>query len=103
MSQNNTISVKAKNIVDNFIHEIWSGNSISKTDKMKHIIITLYALMPGAKAELLEPFKDCIFDLHEYFTQDEIDVIRDESRRVCHKSMTHPHFFLLFSINLQQE
>ena len=90
MSQNNTISVKAKNIVDNFIHEIWSGNSISKTDKMKHIIITLYALMPGAKAELLEPFKDCIFDLHEYFTQDEIDVIRDESRRVCHKSMTHP-------------
>ena len=82
MSQNNTISVKAKNIVDNFINKIWRGKSISKTDKMKHIIITLYALMPGAKAELLEPFKDCIFDLHEYFTQDEIDVIRDESRAV---------------------
>lgn len=99
MSQNNTISVKAKNIVDNFINEIWSGNSISKTDKMKHIIITLYALMPGAKAELLEPFKDCIFDLHEYFTQDEIDVIRDESRAVimyCYEfsEVMHGHISL---------
>lgn len=99
MSQNNTISVKAKNIVDNFINEIWSGNSISKTDKMKHIIITLYALMPGAKAEFLEPFKDCIFDLHEYFTQDEIDVIRDESRAVimyCYEfsEVMHGHISL---------
>lgn len=99
MSQNNTISVKAKNIVDNFINEIWSGNSISKTDKKKHIIITLYALMPGAKAELLEPFKDCIFDLHEYFTQDEIDVIRDESRAVimyCYEfsEVMHGHISL---------
>lgn len=99
MSQNNTISVKAKNIVDNFINEIWSGNSISKTDKMKHIIITLYTLMPGAKAELLEPFKDCIFDLHEYFTQDEIDVIRDESRAVimyCYEfsEVMHGHISL---------
>ena len=58
MSQNNTISVKAKNIVDNFIDENWSrSNSISRTDVMKHVIVTLYAQMPHSKAELIQPFK----------------------------------------------
>ena len=83
MSQNNTISVKAKNIVDNFIDENWSrSNSISRTDIMKHVIVTLYAQMPNAKAELIQPFKDCIFDLREHFTQEEIELIRDEASAI---------------------
>lgn len=93
MSQNITISANAKNIVDNFINENRYCNNrqscpISKTDVMKHVIVTLYSQMPNAKSELIEPFKDCIFDLHDYFTQDEIDVILAEAKAVimyCHK------------------
>lgn len=83
MSQNNTISVKAKNIVDNFINKNWSrSNSISRTDVMKHVIVTLYAQMPNAKAELIQPFKDCIFDLSEHFTQEEIELISNEASAI---------------------
>lgn len=83
MSQNNTISVKTKNIVDNFINENWSrSNSISRTDVMKHVIVTLYAQMPNAKAELIQPFKDCIFDLSEHFTQEEIELISNEASAI---------------------
>ena len=83
MSQNNTISVKAKNIVDNFINKNWSrSNSISRTDVMKHVIVTLYAQIPNAKAELIQPFKDCIFDLSEHFTQEEIELICNEASAI---------------------
>ena len=83
MSQNNTISVKAKNIVDNFINNNWSrSSSISRTDVMKHTIVTLYAQMPKAKAELIQPFKDCIFDLREHFTQEEIEIISNEASAI---------------------
>lgn len=83
MSQNNTISVKAKNIVDNFINNNWShSSSISRTDIMKHTIVTLYAQMPKAKAELIQPFKDCIFDLREHFTQEEIEIISNEASAI---------------------
>ena len=68
MSQNNTISVKAKNIVDNFINKNHGKSLISRTDVMKHVIVTLYAQMPNAKPELIQPFEDCIFDLREHFT-----------------------------------
>lgn len=83
MSQNNSISVKAKNIVDNFINNIWRrSSSISRTDVMKHFIVTLYAQMPKAKAELIQPFKDCIFDLKEHFTQEEIEIISNEASAI---------------------
>ncbi len=85
MSQNNTLSVKAKNIVDNFINKHWSNigeKAISKTDTMKHVIVTLYIQMPNYKAELVAPFKNCIFDLHDYFTQEELEVILPESKAV---------------------
>lgn len=85
MSQNNTLSVKAQNIVDNFINKNWGekhNNPISQTDVMKHVIVTLYAQMPKAKAELIAPFKDCIFNLHDYFTQEEIDIILGECSQV---------------------
>lgn len=82
MSQNNTISVKAKNIVDNFINENRFYSKISNTDVMKHFIITLYAQLPNAKPELVEPFEDCIFHLNDYFTQEEIDVLIAEHCQV---------------------
>lgn len=82
MSQNATLSAKAQNIVDNFIHENLFHSKISNTDVMKHFIITLYAQLPNAKPELIEPFKDCIFHLHDYFTQEEIDVLIAEYRQV---------------------
>ena len=85
MSQNNTLSAKAQNIVDNFINKNWGkehNNPISQTDVMKHVIVTLYAQMPKAKAELIMPFKDCIFDLHDHFTQEEINVLLGECRQV---------------------
>ncbi len=89
MSHNNTLSAKAKNIVDKFINKYNTrSNSISKTDVMKHVIVTLYSQMPDAKAELVEPFKDSVFDLHDYFTQEEIDVILAEAKAIimyCHK------------------
>lgn len=77
MSQNNTLSTKAKEIVDNFIknNNYRRGGKISQTDTMKHVIVTLYSQKPDAKAELLEPFKDCIFNLHDYFTQEDINVL----------------------------
>ena len=85
MSQNNTLSAKAQNIVDNFINMNWDkkhNNPISKTDMMKHVIVTIYAQMPKAKAELIAPFKDCIFDLHDYFTPEEIVILLDECSQV---------------------
>ena len=82
MSQNNTISVKAKNIVDNFINENRFYSKISNTDVMKHFIITLYAQLPNAKPELVAPFEDCIFHLNDYFTQEEIDVLIAEHSQV---------------------
>lgn len=85
MSQNNTLSAKAQNLVDNFINKNWSktgNNPISQTDVMKHVIITLYAQMPKAKAEKIAPFKDCIFDLHDYFTQEEITILLGECSQV---------------------
>lgn len=82
MSQNNTISVKAKNIVDNFINKNHSKSLISRTDVMKHVIVTLYAQMPNAKSELIQPFKDCIFDLREHFTQEEIELISNEASAI---------------------
>lgn len=89
MSQNNTLSAKAQNIVDNFINENWGQeNSISKTDVMKHVIITIYAQMPNAKDELIQPFKEFIFNLNDYFTQEEINIILKESKAVimyCYK------------------
>ena len=102
MSQNVTLSAKAKKIVDNFInknHYNRKENSISRTDVMKHVIVTLYAQMPTAKAELIAPFKDCIFDLHEYFTQEEIDIILKETKGVikyCYEFsdvMSHINFY----------
>ncbi len=102
MSQNVTLSAKAKKIVDNFInknHYNRKENSISRTDVMKHVIVTLYAQMPTAKAELIAPFKDCIFDLHEYFTQEDIDIILKETKEVikyCYKFsdvMSHINFY----------
>lgn len=84
MSQNNTLSTKAKEIVDNFIknNNCRRGSKISKTDTMKHVIVTLYSQKPDAKAELLEPFKDCIFNLHDHFTQEDIDVLVAECGHV---------------------
>lgn len=85
MSQNNSLSAKAQNIVDNFINKNWGkrhNNPISQTDVMKHVIITLYAQMPKAKAEKIAPFKDCIFDLHDYFTQEEITILLGECSQV---------------------
>lgn len=82
MSQNNTLSAKAQEIVDNFINKNRFHSKISNTDVMKHFIITLYAQSPKAKPELIEPFKDCIFHLHDYFTQEEIDVLIAEYRQV---------------------
>lgn len=82
MSQNNTISVKAKNIVDNFINKNHFKSLISRTDAMKHVIVTLYAQMPNAKSELIQPFKDCIFDLREHFTQEEIELISNEASAI---------------------
>lgn len=82
MSQNNTLSAKAQNIVDNFIKNNSSRSKVSKTDVMKHFITTLYAQTPNAKAKLIKPFKECIFHLHDYFTQEEIDVLIAESRQV---------------------
>ena len=82
MSQNNTLSAKAKNIVDNFINKNYHKSSISKTDVMKHAIVTLYAQMPNAKSELVAPFKDCIFDLHTHFSQEEIDILLAECKKV---------------------
>lgn len=45
MSQNNTLSTKAKEIVDNFIknNNYRRGGKISQTDTMKHVIVTLYS------------------------------------------------------------
>lgn len=88
MSQNNTLSAKAKNIVDNFINRNRHKSSISRTDVMKHVIVTLYAQMPNAKSELVASFKDCIFDLHTHFSQEEIDILMAESNkaiRYCFK------------------
>ena len=82
MSQNNTLSAKAQNIVDNFIKENKHKDSISKTDTMKHVIITLYAQSPNAKPKLVAPFEDCIFNLNDYFTQDEIDTLIAELGQV---------------------
>ena len=83
MSQNNTLSAKAQNIVDNFINKNWGHNSsISKTDVMKHVIVTMYAQMPNAKAELVACFKNCIFDLHDYFTQEETNILMAECSQV---------------------
>jgi len=82
MSQNNTLSAKAQNIVDNFINENCFHSKISNTDVIKHFIITLYAQLPNAKPELIEPFKDCIFHLNDYFTKEEIDVLIAEYRQV---------------------
>lgn len=85
MSQNNTLSAKAKNIVDKFINENHyrrNKSSISQTDVMKHVIVTLYAQMPNAKKELVAPFEDEIFDLHDCFTQEEINIILNECKAV---------------------
>ena len=82
MSQNNTLSAKAKNIVDNFINKNFHKSSISRTDPLKHVIVTLYAQMPNAKSELVAPFKDCIFDLHTHFSQEEIDILQAECNKV---------------------
>ena len=82
MSQYNTLSAKAKNIVDNFINKNYHKSSISRTDVMKHAIVTLYAQMPNAKSELVAPFKDCIFDLHTHFSQEEIDILLVECNKV---------------------
>ena len=94
MSQNNTLSAKAKNIVDNFINKNFHKSSISRTDPLKHVIVTLYAQMPNAKSELVAPFKDCIFDLHTHFSQEEIDILLAECNKVimyCFKYAANIH------------
>lgn len=102
MLQNKTLSAKAKEIADKFINKYYcrrNKNSISQTDVMKHVIVTLYDQMPNAKEELVAPFKDCIFDLHDYFTQEEIDTILNESKaviRYCYdfvEVMSHINFY----------
>lgn len=107
MSQNNTLSAKAQNIVDNFIKNNWykpgfgKENPISMTDTMKHVIVTLYAQKPDAKPELIKPFQDCIFDLLKYFTQEEINILMSECGQVI--LYCYEHAEEMCRINLYDE
>lgn len=99
MSQNNTLSAKAQNIVDNFINKNWSKSSISRTDVMKHVIITLYAQMANAKPERIAKFKDCIFDLHNHFSQEEIDTLMAECNQVIMYCLRYADEMHDYSVN----
>lgn len=85
MSQNNALSAKVQNILNKFIDNNRYNKAISRTDIMKHVIVSLYAQMPGAKEELVAPFRYCVHDLHSYFTQEEIDAIMQE----CSKAIMY--------------
>lgn len=85
MSQNNALSVKVQNILNKFIDNNRYNKVISRTDIMKYVIVSLYAQMPDAKEELVAPFRSCVHDLHNYFTQEEIDAIMPE----CSKAIMY--------------
>ena len=85
MSQNNALSVKVQNILNKFIDNNRYNKAISRTDIMKHVIVSLYAQMPGAKKEFVAPFRKCVHDLRNYFTQEEIDAIMPE----CSKAIMY--------------
>lgn len=85
MSQNNALSVKVQNILNKFINNNRYNKAISRTDIMKYVIVSLYAQMPDAKEELIAPFRSCVHDLHNYFTQEEIDAIMPE----CSKAIMY--------------
>lgn len=108
MPQNNTLSGKAQNIVDNFIknnkYKLGFGKraSISMMDAMKHVIVSLYAQKPDAKPDLVEPFKDCIFDLRDFFTQEEVDILMSECGQVilyCYEHDEEMYGFNLYDDN----
>lgn len=111
MLQNNILSVEAKNIVDNFIAKYKDTDAISVTDKMKFVIITLYSQVKNAKSELLEHFKDCIVDLHDFFTQEEIDILMAECDKVimyCYEQsdklmLYAPTFRNFFNTDVRQD
>lgn len=90
MTQFAKLSVEAFKTVKNFFNSNKGGNIFSEPNKQ--LMVSLYSLMPGANAKVLDVLGEHLISLENYLSSDEILILQKEYAAVIKYCMEHSDY-----------
>lgn len=90
MTQFAKLSVEAFKTVKNFFNSNKEGNIFSEPNKQ--LMVSLYSLMPGANAKVLDVLGEHLISLENYLSSDEILILQKEYAAVIKYCMEHSDY-----------
>ena len=87
MTQFAKLSVEAFKAVKNFFNNNKGGNIFSEPNKQ--LMVSLYNLMPGANAKVLDVLGEHLISLENYLSSDEISILQKEYVAVVKYCVEH--------------
>ena len=90
MTQFAKLSVEAFKAVKNFFNNNKGGNIFSEPNKQ--LMVSLYNLMPGANAKVLDVLGEHLISLENYLSSDEISILQKEYAAVIKYCVEHSDY-----------